>query len=92
MMHNLLATPGGTAAKLAVEKDRNVATCVRDLYLHALSRQPTDEELQIALAHIDGKKAKATAMDSSQVTQATKEAYEDIIWVVLNTKEFLFNH
>ena len=92
MMHNLLATPGGTAAKLAVEKDRDAATCVRDLYLHALSRPPTDEELQIALAHIERKKAKATATDSSKVTQATKEAYEDIIWVVLNTKEFLFNH
>jgi hypothetical protein len=40
---------------------------------------PTAEEQAIATAHIE------------KVGDA-KIAYEDIVWALINTKEFLFNH
>ena len=42
--------------------------------------QPTTEETSIALAHIQKNE------------QDPKRAYEDIVWALINTKEFLFNH
>lgn len=53
---------------------------LRDLYVVALTREPSKEELASLLAHI-GKK-----MDN------VEEAYSDILWAKLNTKEFQFNH
>jgi hypothetical protein len=48
--------------------------------LLAFARQPTPDELNIALAHIEKNK------------DAPQRAYEDIVWALINTKEFLFNH
>lgn len=70
----------GRAAKLAADDKVADEQKIRDLYLWVYSRAPKDDELQIALGHI--KKHEKT----KQV------AYEDIIWALLNTKEFLFNH
>ena len=52
---------------------------LRELYLTALSRPPSQEELRALLAYLESKKD-------------AQAAYEDIVWVLLNTKEFLFNH
>ena len=52
---------------------------MRDLYLIAYSREPEEDELVIALAHIE---------KNGENVQA---AYEDLLWVLINTKEFLFN-
>jgi hypothetical protein len=60
-----------------------------DLYHIALSRDPTANELQIGLAHLE-KKTKGKSGEAAM--QSKKEAFEDILWVLLNTKEFLFNH
>ena len=49
-------------------------------YVLAFSRVPTTEEMSIALAHIQKNE------------QDPKRAYEDIVWALVNTKEFLFNH
>ena len=43
------------------------------------SRPPVEDELKVALGHIENTKDK-------------KQAYEDIVWALVNTKEFLFNH
>lgn len=91
-MHGILAARDGRAATISRDNERDDTAEIRRLYRHALSRQPTENELQIALSHIERRKVKAAAEDSSQVDQAVREAYEDIIWVVVNTKEFLFNH
>lgn len=53
---------------------------IRELYLRALSREPTRSEASVALEYLIQK--------SNQV----REAYEDLIWGVVNSKEFLFNH
>jgi hypothetical protein len=68
----------GRAKQLAADK-RPHAERLRDLYLVALSREPTKEEIAVLVAYIEGK----------EDVQAT---YEDVVWTVINTKEFLFNH
>lgn len=52
---------------------------VRELYLAALCRQPTDAELTTAIEH-------------SKTRGDAASALEDICWALLNTDEFLFQH
>lgn len=75
-----LTAGNGRAAVLSQDKTRPNELKVRDLYLLAFSRAPSADELSIALAHIEKNK------------EAPQRAYEDIVWALINTKEFLFNH
>jgi hypothetical protein len=75
----LAKASGPRAAQLARSKQPH-AHRLRELYLIALSRPPTAEEMAALLAYIDSKK------------DEVKAAYEDIVWALINTKEFLFNH
>ena len=52
---------------------------VKELFLWAFAHPPTAEQLQAAQGHL-GKNA-----------QNKKLAYENILWALLNTKEFVFN-
>lgn len=63
------------AAGKATEED-----IVKELYLSAYNRRPTDEELVLA------KKA-FTAKDATR-----QSAVEDLLWALLNSAEFVFNH
>ena len=69
---------GGRSNKLATDQ-RPHELRLRDLYLQVYSREPLPEEINIATSHL----AK---------TKNDKAAYEDILWALINTKEFLFNH
>lgn len=62
---------------------------ITDLYHIALSRDPNADEVKFARSHLE-KKTKAKTGD--EAFKGKKEAYEDILWALLNTKEFLFNH
>ncbi|MFM7605255.1 MAG: DUF1553 domain-containing protein, partial [Prosthecobacter sp.] len=62
---------------------------IADLYHIALSRDPNAEEVKFARSHLE-KKIKSKTGEAA--SQGKKEAYEDILWALLNTKEFLFNH
>jgi hypothetical protein len=73
-----LTRGGGRAAMLAADK-RSDAEKVEELWLWALGRRPSVEHLQIALAHIERHQA------NKQV------AYQNLIWALINTKEFVFN-
>jgi WD40 repeat protein len=53
---------------------------ITELYLSALSRLPTSEELQIALLPYSAEKA------------TRQSATEDVLWALLNSPEFVFNH
>ena len=75
-----LTQADGNAAKLSAETDRDHRAKIRDLYLLSFSREPTEDELKIASAHIE------------KQLETPKVAYEDIVWALINTKEFLFNH
>ncbi|HET6878785.1 MAG TPA: DUF1549 domain-containing protein [Pirellulales bacterium] len=69
----------GRAAKLARDKERDDGDKVRELYAWAYARQPDAGELSLTLDYL-GKH------------QNKQQAYEDILWALINTKEFLFNH
>jgi hypothetical protein len=56
---------------------------VRNLYLTAYARQPTEGELAAATDYL-----KSHGTDQEGLTKA----HEDLLWVIINTKEFLFNH
>jgi WD40 repeat protein len=74
-----IASPTGRAAKLA-QSDQTPEQIVTELYLAALSRPPTDEELEIA----------TPAFTAEGATR--KSATEDILWALMNSAEFVFNH
>jgi hypothetical protein len=70
--------PGGRADVLAKDP-RPDAEKVEELFLWAFARKPTQEQRGKALDHI-GKNS-----------GNKKIAYENILWALLNTKEFIFN-
>jgi hypothetical protein len=73
-----IAATDGRLARLMKEKTP-AAVVVEELYLTAFSRRPTPAELKRTLDYVDGQKD-------------TKKALEDVLWVILNSKEFMFNH
>jgi len=85
-----LAFAGGRADRLG-KSETPVAAAIREIYLAAFSREPSGEELSIAEEHLvkerldDAGKPVAPAV-------AKKQAYEDLLWAILSTKEFLYNH
>ncbi|MBW3597257.1 MAG: DUF1553 domain-containing protein, partial [Planctomycetes bacterium] len=74
-----LTSGAGTVAKFGGDAERADPEKVRELYLLAFSREPTEEELSIAVEHVGQAENK-------------RQAYEDVVWALINTKEFLFNH
>lgn len=74
-----LTAGDGRAARLAADEDQAAEEKIRELYLWVYSREPLAEELAVALGHVEK-------------TAEKQQAYEDIIWALVNTKEFLFNH
>ena len=65
--------------KLIADK-RPAEDRLRDLYLIALAREPNPEEMARMTAYLEAR------------TDNVAAAYEDLLWAVLNTKEFLYNH
>ncbi len=88
-----LALSAGRASLLAKEKERPDVDRLQEVYLTALCRKPADEESAVALAHLK-RKRELSAADPAKLSpaKAEQEAWEDILWVVMNSKEFLFNH
>lgn len=74
-----LAAPTGRAERLAKE-DKPAEAKVRELYLAAFSREPRPQELKTAIDYLN------------EPGSATNTNYQDLIWALINTKEFLFNH
>jgi hypothetical protein len=83
-----LTSKTGRAAALAKDTQREDALKVRELYDTVYSREPDAKELELALNYF-AKKPKDAKPDSKPDKQ---QAYEDIIWALINTKEFMFNH
>jgi hypothetical protein len=67
-----------------VEEKISDADAVQRLFLLALSREPTAEEM---------KKFQALIADAAKDKQTTRrETLEDLFWSILTGREFLFNH
>ncbi len=86
-----LTAASGRAAALAADDKRKDEDKLRDLYHLVYSRGPEPEELKIALAHL-AKRPKDKDGKQFDIATARRQAYEDIVLALINTKEFLFNH
>jgi hypothetical protein len=75
-----ISSPQGRARQLASQKDRPHADRISELYRWAYARNPGPEELLAAQELID------RHPDDPEI------AYEDMLWALINTKEFLFTH
>ena len=65
--------------RLAVAAGQSVESIVEELYLSALSRYPTELEVNVAVAHV-------------KMREEITKGIEDICWALMNTDEFLFQH
>ncbi len=76
-----LASPEKTARiQKLVGSTLSPEEIVKELYLASFSRYPTDEELQTATG----------AFTAQGVTR--RSATEDVLWALMNSAEFVFNH
>ncbi|MCP4192853.1 MAG: DUF1553 domain-containing protein [Planctomycetaceae bacterium] len=73
-----VSADAGRAAKMIDDK-RALDQQIKEMYLIAFSRQPDADELRIASDYIQSK-------------ENSREGFEDVVWALINTKEFLFNH
>ena len=77
-LHGKLSHAGGRIARLANLTDDNAL--VEELYLTCYSRFPADEQRRVAVAYLESHNSDR------------RQAVEDIVWSMLNTSEFVFNH
>ena len=73
-----LTAGGGRAAQLgAAAADKPIDEQVTELFYWAFARPPRDDEMALVRDHIERQPNK-------------QQAYEDVLWALFNTKEFLF--
>lgn len=63
-----------------VEEGKSDPEIIEEIYLAALSRLPKEEETQKLTDYM------------AQNKDSRLEAIQDLVWAILNTKEFMFNH
>ena len=85
-----LASGSGRAEQLA-RAETTAGEKIEELYLVAFSRKPTPAELQTAVDYVISPQTDAAGnpIDSAR---ATREAFQDLVWALMNTREFMFNH
>jgi hypothetical protein len=79
---NKVSSPTGRAAVLAADKALSPEQKVRQIFLLVYSRPPKPQDLELALRHLS--RAKNPGEE--------KAALEDLLWALINTKEFMYNH
>lgn len=78
VVHNKLRADNGRIATM-LKENKSEDEIITSLYLAALARMPSAEELQASKHHV-----------ASQPDR--RQAFEDVGWAILNSKEFLFQH
>lgn len=71
-----ISATGNSRLAQIVRQHRDDQDAISEVYLLALSREPTDRELQICQQYL-------------QTVDNRNEAYEDTLWALLNSSEFL---
>lgn len=79
LVQNAINASKGSYLNTVLADKGNEQAKLRELYMSALSRQPTGREIAAAKSLI--KKAKTPI-----------EGYQDLFWALLNSNEFIFNH
>jgi hypothetical protein len=74
-----LARKGGWLHEVGPAKAADTGALVREAFLRTLSRPPTAAEAERSAAHIDRAGSRA-------------EGLHDLLWALLNTREFVTNH
>lgn len=77
-IENKLADDKGRVAESA-KSDRPIPEQIAELYVTAYSRQPSESQL-------------SKAVDFVETQEDKRKALEDVLWTILNSKEFMFNH
>lgn len=85
-----LAAGTGRAAQLA-KSEASDEEKVAEVYLAAFSRKPTSEELEAAIAYLNEPVLDADG-NPVDAAKSRQQNYQDLIWALMNSKEFLFNH
>ena len=85
-----LATGGGRADRLA-RSESPVEDRIRELYEAAFSREPRDVEMKVAMDYLSELQVDAAGNPINPQASAVN-SFQDLIWALINTKEFLFNH
>ena len=85
-----LTVAGGRADRLG-KPEVPVADGIREIYLAAFNREPSGEEISIAEDHLVRERTDAAGKPIAAAV-AKRQAYEDLLWAILSTKEFLYNH
>ena len=78
-MHQKLAS--SYVRELATDPGLSLREKIKKLHLHAFSREPRPKEYNVYLKYLE-----------SDATKSEQEGFQDIMWTIVNTKEFLFNH
>lgn len=89
-IRNKLAAGNGRAAQLA-KNDQPLEDSIQTLYRVAFSRSPTPSELATAIEYMNEDIVDENGKPISQ-DAARRQNIQDVIWALMNTKEFLFNH
>ena len=77
-LNRKIADEKGRLAKQLAEMSDN-RELIEELYLGALSRYPSKQEMKSSLAFVAGAKDRAAGM-------------QDVLWSLLNLREFIFVH
>ena len=76
-MQRLLDRADGWVKQVARGKERDPKQLIQAAYLRALSRLPSEQEAGIASKYLEGRD--------------TVAGVRDLLWALLNTKEFIVN-
>jgi hypothetical protein len=77
-IENKLADGSGRIAEF-MKTEKTIPQKIEELYLAAFSRPPTVSELSKTVGYVETHEDK-------------HKAFEDVLWTILNSKEFMFNH
>jgi hypothetical protein len=76
-VENRLKSGGGAMIQKLLSEKKSDAALVSDLYIAALCREPSETERSHALAYLSSQSERTTAL-------------EDLVWSILNLREFIF--
>jgi hypothetical protein len=74
-----LSAKGGLTETLAADETRGHPERVTEVYQTVFARPPSESEMALVVRHMAG-------------AETPQQGYEDLMWALVNTKEFLFNH